>query len=198
VARPPSRYCLRGHDLSVVGRYGNGQCKQCSRLAKKERGGSAATPMTPIRLCEQHGWECRYWCRTCRPLIDAAYRMQAAGMMVPAVRLRRLTDRDAAVVAWARHRGCKLSSAKRAVERLYSEERIVLWTADEWCVALGVHLANVYPEAYVTVQEYQPVRRQCGTMYGYRLHWEKREPICPECSLARSEYDRSRRAAVMA
>ena len=46
------------------------------------------------------------------------------------------------------YRGCTEESAKRRVLRLYSERFLTVWKADDWCCALGTHLAIVYPSLY--------------------------------------------------
>ena len=126
--RPPAHFCVWGHDTDLVGRYPNGTCKLCHRTRRKEA--------------------------RARGVEQAAYDMRRNGAKVPARRLTMNRTREDAGLAWASRWGCDLPSGMRAAYRLWGASRITVDCADRWCVALGTHLAIVYPEVF-----YEPTRK---------------------------------------
>lgn len=137
MSRPLERFCVWGHDTEVVGRYvSNNTCKECSRQTRREQ----------YRKRRQKAKE--------KQVIDndrlgqAAYDMRRNGGKLPAKRLRVGVSREYAGQAWASRWNCDIDSGMRAAYRLWGSDRITVDCADRWCVALGTHLAIVYPEVY--------------------------------------------------
>lgn len=116
-----SRYCVNGHDTFVVGRNpSNRRCKACKR--EYDVDAQRLAQGLPIL---RNGME-----------------------MVPATRIRNLTTREDAPLAWAAQFRTGRAAASRAAWRLYNKHRISVDSADRWCIALGTTLAVVYPELY--------------------------------------------------
>lgn len=66
-------------------------------------------------------------------------------------RLRVIAHNQAnAATAWLAWRGCKPDSATTMARRLFTQDWITIHVADSWSIALGTHLAIVYPELYLT------------------------------------------------
>ena len=126
VGRPSERFCKRGHDTEQAGRRSHGWCTACARERQRQTRGIQQNYRDMIRL----------------------------GGVTPS-RLRKLVTKDDATTAWFAYRRCSWGSATAAALRLWKTDRISVESADEWCVALGTHLAIVYPEVY-----YQPTRRE--------------------------------------
>ena len=70
------------------------------------------------------------------------------GTRLDASEIRILTTKAGATLAWMLHRGVSSHTANRAAERMFSSPTLSISAADEWCCALGTHLAIVYPELY--------------------------------------------------
>ena len=119
------RFCINGHDTHVVGRSGvRGRCRECSRQASKRH--RSNVPHAKTR----------------------AESMWKNGGTLPALRLRMLTSKEGAAMAWLTYRQGNKAAAKKAAERLWEAQRISIDAADRWCIALGTHLSIVYPEVY--------------------------------------------------
>lgn len=83
--------------------------------------------------------------------------MVRLGKTLPTHRLQRMTSQVEAAAAWERQRGCSRQAAGERAAELFTRDRISIVTADVWCIALGTHLAVVYPEVYHTPKPWNDV-----------------------------------------
>lgn len=143
MGRPAAQFCVNGHDTHVIGRRKNGACIECHRFRAKvtqrdyrERRKLGVSPgAIPTVSTEPLRRLLHY---------EGPGPSRGIGEMENLAKSR-------AAAAWSNSRGTSFSSGKRTAERLFSLERITIYRADEWCIALGTHLAVVYPEVYEAV-----------------------------------------------
>ena len=87
-------------------------------------------------------------CAPCHKIRNTSRTKVASGEWVSADPIRRLGTRPQLVAAWVSYRGCSERQALREVARLYAVRSLTIFEADEWCCALGTHLAIVFPSLY--------------------------------------------------
>lgn len=128
------RYCKRAHhDTWITGRRKHGQCVECQRLDDKNR---------------------------------RRHRRQTPEGNVPAQTLlgyiRRTGGDEPAVVSYANRWGVQRETVCRSLTRMRERRYLTIWAADRWCVALGTHLALLYPELYVSPEHPDTGRFRVG------------------------------------
>lgn len=90
-------------------------------------------------------------CRACQRLYNRNTRRPEG--TVSSMPLRRLSrDRSRAVQLYRIGRGVTKRTAERHTATLYAELWIDIFQADVWCIALGYHLCEVFPELYTSVE----------------------------------------------
>jgi len=68
---------------------------------------------------------------------------------VPAKRLKGYQPRLELARRWSARYDVNFSSGYKAADRLTAASVLSIDTADRWCVVLGLHLSEVYPELYL-------------------------------------------------
>jgi hypothetical protein len=146
----PKRFCLRGHDIDVVGRDASHNCRQCRRewdSNERRREKHRQMQKERRRIARKEG---RLFIED---VSQAAYDMRRHDLRLPATRVRRGLTKQYAALAWSSRWHCTDGAGGKAADRLWAADRITIDCADRWCVALGMSLAAVYPEVY-----YEPRR----------------------------------------
>jgi hypothetical protein len=94
-------------------------------------------------------------CRICTKFYSRTYDMRRRYHgTLSTLRLRRIAHtRDNATAAWMVYRQVSWQSASDRSRELFKFERLSIDAADRWCIALGTHLAIVFPELYASDME---------------------------------------------
>lgn len=126
--RKLARYCSNGHDTFVTGRYASRRCKVCvkGRYGKRVR----YLPAEPLRAYVR-----QYALRYMDPFIAGSQGLNE---------LSRLYGHRHGLDRWA---------AEAAIRRLMykGSPGITEETADRWCIALGIHPIELWPEEWPLV-----------------------------------------------
>jgi hypothetical protein len=148
-----SRFCVNGHDTQLSGRYANYSCKACSKA--RARG---VQRDRPARFCknghdtEIDGRLSNGCCRVCTRYYSRTYDMRRRYRgTLASMRLRRIAyNVDNATAAWMVYRQISWESSRERARELFRFDRLSIDAADRWCIALGTHLAIVFPELYAS------------------------------------------------
>ena len=117
--KPTQRFCIYGHDTDATGRYGNGSCSVCHR--ERQRTYRHTPPG------HRPGAQPRV---PSEPLRILAHNIENAG------------------IQWSKTYHVDVKTGYRRGYDLFHFESLTLDSADRWCIVLGEHLSNVYPELY--------------------------------------------------
>ena len=146
MGRPRARFCLWGHDTEISGRDSHGGCRECRRGGRRRAAGLQRG--VGIYCARGHdkrkaGTFANGYCKVC----DLITRGKSP---CPSNRIKAYLgyDREQAALAWATYRGVKHSAAYAAANRLWTCSTLSIDMADRWCIAVGAHLALLYPEVY--------------------------------------------------
>ena len=121
MTRAAKRWCLRGHDTYAVGRDSRGTCKGCVAL-RNRTWRFTRTPV--VRLAPE----------PLRVYAEARYGERRLCKHLAESYLERFPVSAKTAQCYATH--------------LLHKPTITLDRADAWCLALGTHLALLYPEVY--------------------------------------------------